>query len=126
MKSFENVIITKVDKREQIVNLAKEHHIEDVNILINDVTYITLSHDLALQEIEKIKFAIKSYALLFKSTISYLSLSFSNCVTFHALPKVHKSEIAIRPVVSNICFLQFTQIPRYYISSFTFCKYTYR
>ena len=93
--------MTKTDKGEQIVILDKKHYIESVNKLLNDDPHITLSQDSSLQELNKNKSTIKSDALLLNSPKLKLSPSFSCCVRFYALPKVHKRNILLRPIISN-------------------------
>ena len=63
---------------------------------------ITLSLNPNFQQLKKFKSTIQSSALFSNSTKSQLSLYFSNCSRFYALPKVHEPDIPFRPIVSNI------------------------
>ena len=69
LKSNENIINTKADEEGGIV-IRDKNHIENVNKLLIDGPYITLSRNPFLQELEKIKSAIKSFFLLLNPTKS--------------------------------------------------------
>ena len=85
-------LTTEADKGEQITILDINHYIEGVNKLLTDVLYLALSHNPSLQELKKIKSAIKSPALLLNSTKSQ---------HFPIVLKIHKHGIPFCPIVSN-------------------------
>ncbi|XP_054720929.1 cationic amino acid transporter 2-like [Uloborus diversus] len=97
-----DLVVTKADKGGQIVILDKSSYLGKCNELIEVGPYVTLHKDPSIREFNLIKNVVNSSPIISESSKRYLTPSVAHCARFYALPKVHKPDIPLRPIVSNI------------------------
>ncbi|KAL7644275.1 UNVERIFIED_CONTAM: hypothetical protein RMT77_005102 [Armadillidium vulgare] len=103
LKKLENVVILKADKGNKVVLLNKDIYLDKAYNLLQDVsTYkkLTFNPLKSSQSFfnKEIKTLLSDNQTLIKKFTSYLpSLSY-----FYGLPKIHKENIPLRPIISNI------------------------
>lgn len=109
-----NLIITKADKGNCLVVLNKQDYITKVETFLNDNNFKLLTKNPQNTFIARTKKMIKHFYNFFEDNSAPKTLISSNPSTprLYGLPKIHKDNIPIRPVVS------FTNTPVSIISSF--------
>ena len=103
LKRNPDLIICKADKGGKAVILDKSSYIDKMNLLLNDQdTYEELHRDpLKTRQTafnKKLKDILKDHQDLFNRFKSYLP----SIPKIYALPKIHKNDIPLRPIVSTI------------------------
>ncbi|KFM60746.1 hypothetical protein X975_17887, partial [Stegodyphus mimosarum] len=82
--------------------------------LINEGPYCSIPNDPSTSDLTKVKTTIKSSHMLKKSLIQPIT----NRARLYTLPKVHKTGIPFRPIVSNICTASYP-FAKYLVSRFS-------
>lgn len=97
-----NAIVTKADKGNTIVVINNDDYISKVTKFIQDNNIELMDKDPTSDFTKKINSAINSCQSLFKSesTRRFLKPMKPRAPTLNGLPKIHKREIPIRPVVN--------------------------
>ncbi|XP_054722649.1 LOW QUALITY PROTEIN: uncharacterized protein LOC129232538 [Uloborus diversus] len=113
-----DLVVTKADKGGQIVILDKSSYLDKCNELIAVGPYVTLHKDPSIREINLIKNVVKSSPIISESSKRSLTPSVAHCARFYALPKVHKPDIPLRPIVSNIGTASY-KLAKYLVSIFS-------
>src|SRR5215469_120300 len=103
LKKVNNVIFSRADKGNKIVILDKDLYLEKAyNLLNNELVYKKLlSNPLKNAQSNynsKLKLILKNHHDLIKNFTSYLP----NLAYFYGLPKIHKSDVPLRPIISNV------------------------
>ncbi|XP_054719035.1 uncharacterized protein LOC129228383, partial [Uloborus diversus] len=88
------------------------------NELIAVGPYVTLYKDPSIREVNLIKNVVKSSPIISESSKRSLTPSVAHCARFYALPKVHKPDIPLRPIVSNIGTASY-KLAKYLVSIFS-------
>ena len=111
-----NIVITKADKGNCTVVIDEEKYEEKIFKLLNDKdTYVILINDLT-KNIERklIKFIFDLYKIDCSSQKEYFYLRSTDAIAprIYGLPKIHKPDWPLRPIVS------FINLPLYNLSKF--------
>jgi len=107
LKSNKDIIIKKADKGGNIVIMDRCSYIDKISIMLNDInTYQEITSDLTL-DIHRAAVALIRDRALYKGTINnkqttYLTVFKPRCPVFYGLPKIHKPQWPLRPIVSQI------------------------
>ena len=102
LKKNNDIIVTKADKGNKIVIMNRADYIDKMDTIANDNAYIKLTKNpLKIWQQnynKKLKTILKNYPDLSKKFSSFLpSLPF-----IYGLPKIHKPNIPLRPIISSI------------------------
>jgi len=100
----DNLIITKADKGNCIVILRREDYNKKVTDFLTNNNFVTLEHSPFSKFIKKLNTYIKAHNEFLQEFEAPKSLIPSNpsIPKLYGLPKLHKPEIPIRPIVSFI------------------------
>ncbi|KAJ8049244.1 hypothetical protein HOLleu_01906 [Holothuria leucospilota] len=106
LKSDDSIIILPADKGRSTVVMNKEQYIEKMsNLIMEDKTYRPLKRDLTTSLENKLGKTIKELKeqnKLNKKQATQLTPRNSLSPRLYGLPKVHKKDIPLRPIVSSI------------------------
>ena len=106
LRGRKNLMILPSDKGKSVCILTNEQYHTKVNDLVSDTnTYEPLGRDPTSVYARKVRDALKSLEIRSKfSRRQYLQLYPSDPMPplFYGLPKVHKAEVPLRPIVSTI------------------------
>ena len=115
----ENIVILKPDKGNGVVILNKEDYINKVNTILNDSSKFEIVNSDAIKLIHKLESKIRLFlgklkkdSVITENVYSDLSPTGSRPGILYGLPKVHKENIPIRPILSSI------KTPSYNMSKF--------
>ena len=97
-----NIIITKADKGGQIVLMDKKDYFDKVNTLLQEGPYVEIKKDQTSSLVNSVKKVIKNSVILNNDTKTLVTPCSAICARFYALPKIHKINNPLRPIVSNI------------------------
>lgn len=120
LSSDPDIVITKPDKGNGVVLMDKSSYVSKLNTIISDVSKFTkLSGDMFgfilkfEDRINRLLRALKSKGVIPDSVYSQLFVSGSQPGIMYGLPKVHKTDCPLRPILfSNWhTLLQIIQIP---------------
>lgn len=108
LKKNDNIIVTKADKGNKLVILDKVTYLEKASHLLSDIsTYEEISHNplKPTQRIfnDKLKSILKDFPDLVNKFKSFLP----RLAQFYGLPKVHKLNCPLRPIVSNVEYITY-------------------
>ena len=125
-KELGEIIITKDDKSFQTILLNKSNYIFHVETMLNSGLYIILNKGSSTNHLKEIKRSVKNSVLLSEQTKRIIIPSIANRARFYAVPKIHKTTFAFRPVVSNFD-TTFYKLARFLSRSFAHltCKKLY-
>ncbi|KFM72744.1 hypothetical protein X975_08034, partial [Stegodyphus mimosarum] len=98
--------------------MDKHTYIAGVSKLINECPYCSIPKDPSTSNLTKVKTAIKSSHILPMQLKKSLIPPITNCARLYALPKVHKTGIPFRPIVSNIRTASYP-LAKYLVSRFS-------
>jgi len=107
LKSNKDIVIKKADKGGNIVVMDRYAYVEKVTEMLKDVnTYLEIELDLT-NDIHNTANALVRDRVLAKGTINnkqstYLTIFKPRCPVFYGLPKIHKQNWPLRPIVSQI------------------------
>ncbi|XP_054706551.1 uncharacterized protein LOC129216363 [Uloborus diversus] len=113
------LVVTKADKGGQIVILDKSSYLDKCNELIDVSPYVTLHKDPRIRKFNLIKNVVKYFPIISESSKRSLTPSVAHCARFYTLPKVHKPDIPLRPIVSSSGTASY-KLAKYLVSSFPF------
>ncbi|XP_071455076.1 uncharacterized protein [Hetaerina americana] len=98
-----NLIIEKADKGNAVVVMSKEDYIEKCNNFISSNQIVKLRSDPTIKFQKVVLKAIKSSPNIFKHNEIYkVTVMNPKAPRFFGLPKIHKTDTPIRPVVSSV------------------------
>lgn len=102
LSNNKDIIITRSDKGKKIVIMDTDNYTEKANALLNDITVYELLSSDPLKNSQSLfnknlKLILKDYPNLSKLFSSYLP----TISRFYGLPKTHKINIPLRPIISN-------------------------
>lgn len=108
LRKNENILITRADKGNKLVVMDKEIYINKINMLLADTsTYEPITNNplkSAQREFnERLKLILIEFPELFKNVKSFLP----KMAYFYGLPKVHKENYPLRPIISNIEYITY-------------------
>lgn len=113
LKSDESIVIVPADKGRTTVIMDKSDYEEKMNSLLNGGQYLKIPKDPTTNIMNKIKSIIKKQTpYLSINTIKRLSPQYSKPPHIYGVPKIHKNEVPLRPIVSSI------NSPNYELSKF--------
>ena len=105
----ENIVILKPDKGNGIVLLNKQDYINKVNVILNDSSKFEIIHNSAIKLVHKLENKIRLFlgklkkdSVITESTYNNLTPTGTRPGILYGLPKVHKENIPIRPILSSI------------------------
>jgi hypothetical protein len=106
LQSNKDIIIKPCDKGGGIAVLSKTKYIEKINSLILDPAVYTptnLDNTLTIkQEADKLIQTLFTMSHLTESQAKYFTDFIPRCPVFYGIPKIHKADIPLRPIVSQI------------------------
>ena len=115
----ENIVILKPDKGNGVVILNKQDYINKVKIILNDSSKFEITNITAIKLVHKLETKIRLFLgklkkdnVITESMYSHLSPTGSRPGILYGLPKVHKENVPIRPILSSI------KTPSYNLSKF--------
>ena len=108
LQSNSNILITKPDKGSGVVILNKTDYIKKMNFILQDKTkFLTLGQSVEKNKTSKIKSRIQCRLLqLHKDNLlpvnlyNLIRLTGSQRPRMYSLPKTHKKDVALRPILS--------------------------
>ena len=105
----ENIVILKPDKGNGIVLLNKQDYINKVNVILDDSSKFEIVDNTALKLIHKLESKIRTFLgklkkdkIITENTYNNLSPTGSRPGILYGLPKVHKIDVPLRPILSSI------------------------
>ena len=105
LKKREDIVILKADKGNATVVMKSEEYHQKCLALLQPPTYVPLSRDPTSKVERRIMDIIKDFKTkkyISKELFHKLKPSLSKAPHFYGLPKVHKAETPLRPIVSAI------------------------
>ena len=109
LRNYNNIIILKLDKGNGIVILDKNDYKKKMEDIISDTDKFRLLHDdptkLTLQRENKIKHflcRLKKSKSITQTTYKKLFPTGSQIGILYGLPKIHRSNIPLRPILSSV------------------------
>lgn len=106
LKDHPDLIVTKSDKGNVTVAMNKEDYIEKSNLLLNDIeTYKLINKDPTTSvetSCNKLIKTLKDKKYITQETAKNLITYNGTCPKYYGLPKVHKPDVPLRPIVSCI------------------------
>lgn len=108
LKNNEDIMITRADKGNKLVVLDKRIYTNKINALLADAsTYEPVTSNplkSAQREFnDRLKLILGDFPEIFKNVKSFLP----KMAYFYGLPKVHKDNCPLRPIVSNIDYITY-------------------
>ncbi|CAF2144860.1 unnamed protein product [Rotaria magnacalcarata] len=101
-----SIYITRPDKGKGVVILDRNEYIKKMHEILNDSsTFKTINHDPTLKKENKLKRILckmKKRGFLSENELKQVTPCGSHCARLYGLPKVHKTGIPLRPVISSI------------------------
>lgn len=108
-----NLTITKADKGNSIVIMTKNDYVSKTLDFINDNGYILLENDPTKRFLKQVRTSVNNSPSVIQKTQTYKYIPMNpTAPPLNSLPKIHKPNIPIRPVVN------YTTAPAYKLSKF--------
>jgi len=106
LKTDPNIVIKKADKNAGIVIMNKTDYEHKILSMLNDInTYTEINEDdsssVKLQA-NRLLYSLKQQKYIDKKQYNHLTNYQVTCPIFYGIPKLHKPDIPLRPIVSQI------------------------
>lgn len=102
LKNDNNITIVPADKGNMTVVINTEDYMHKIEEVLEDPSYTIIQNDPTLnneREIKKLLQSLKKSKRITKAQLIYLSPNHSKIPRFYGLPKIHKPNIPMRPIV---------------------------
>ncbi|CAF3386823.1 unnamed protein product [Rotaria sp. Silwood2] len=111
LKSNKNIVIAKADKGNSIVILDKESYIKKAEQILKGNQFQEINnknyHQERENELNKYIYALLKEGIIDQKLRFRLQSTCSSLSVFYGLPKIHKTEYPIRPIISTIGSFQY-------------------
>ena len=107
LRKMKDIIIKNSDKGGCIVVMNTDDYLFKINSMLNDISTYTPLNDInivyALKEVERVLTCLKNNNLISKRQYRHLKMCPEPRIPiFYGLPKIHKKDCPLRPIVSQI------------------------